>query len=114
MNVIHTTENIYDFTLLQDKTPVIFTVGGHSQIITIEPITGDTLTEADSFELRRVIEPSAPRSIKQFHLDKTAILLGATLTQYEIVIKGNYIIDKILNTTESTAAFRTIGTIKTT
>jgi hypothetical protein len=110
--LLNAKKKVYDFTLVQDKTPEIFTVGPHSMVVFLEPITGETLTEADSFELRRVIAITSTRSIKQFHLDKTAILLGATLPQFEVVAAGDYILDKILDTTESTAAFIIKGAIK--
>ncbi len=103
---------VYDFTLLQDKTPEIFTVGPHSVVVFLEPLTGEALAEADSFELRRVIAITTTRSIKQYHLDKTAILLGGTLPQFEIVTAGDYIIDKIENTAVATAAFTVKGAIK--
>ncbi len=100
---------IYEPSLVQDKTPVTFEVSGRSQVVYLAPTAGSTLTEADSFELRRVISTDSSRTIKQYLLDKTAILLGGTLPQFEVVIAGDYIVKKILDTTEVVGAYRVDG-----
>ncbi len=100
---------VYEPTTLQDKTPVIFEVGSRSQVVYLAPTAGETLSEADSFELRRVIAINPTRSIKEYHLDKTPILLGNTLISWEIMSSGDYIIKKILNTTELVGAYHVAG-----
>ena len=89
-----------------------FNVDGHSRVVYIAPDSGETITEADAFELRRVEDlaagPVPQRSIKQYDKDG-AILLGAGRTQFEIVIRGTYIIRKILTTTENMGVYQTYG-----
>jgi hypothetical protein len=83
-------------------------VDGHSRVVTLAPSAGNTLTEDSSFELRRVVAEDPQRSIKQYDKDG-AILLGASLPQFEILIRGTYIITKLLTTTESVGVYQTYG-----
>jgi len=85
-----------------------FDVDGNSRIVYIAPNAGSTLTENDSFELRRVIGEGPLRTTKQFDTDG-AILLGASRTQFEVMIRGTYVITKILATTESVGVYQTYG-----
>ena len=85
-----------------------FNVDGHSRVVYTAPAAGETLTEVDSFELRRVIAETPQRSIKLYDKDG-AILLGAGRTQFEVVIRGTYVIRKILSTTESVGVYQTYG-----
>ena len=88
-------------------------IRGTSRVNHIYPETGETITEADSFELRRVLAVNASgvstRSIKQYDKDGNALLLGATRTQFEVVIRGTYVLRKILDTTEDMGAGQTYG-----
>ena len=94
-----------------DSVP--FDVGGHSRVNHIYPSAAETITEEDSFELRRVLAVDASgfstRSIKQYDKDGDPILLGSLRTQFEVVIRGTYVLRKILNTTESMGAGQTFG-----
>jgi len=107
--IIDNEVNIYAATLLQDKTPGVFEVGARTVVVYLSPAAGETLTENDSFELRRLVAKSPQRTIKQFDRDRNAILLGANQPQFEVMIRGDYIVDKILNTTESVGANRVAG-----
>lgn len=84
------------------------TVDGHSRVVYLAPNAGETLTEDDAFELRRVVAEDPQRSIKQYDKDG-AILLGANLPQFEILIRGTYVIKKIGATTESVGVYETYG-----
>ncbi len=85
-----------------------FDVDGHSRVIYIAPDSGETLTDDDAFELRRVVAVDPIRSIKQYDKDG-AILLGANLPQFEVMIRGTYLIEKILGTTEAVGVYMTYG-----
>ncbi len=91
-------------------TSDIFHVDGSSVVIYIAPASGEDLTDDDAFELRRVIDEDEDpiRSIKQFDKDG-AIMLGANMPQYEVMIRGPYLIEKILATTETVGVYRTHG-----
>ena len=90
-----------------------FDVDERSRVVWIAPSTGDTLTDDDSFELRRVItldsNDNPDQTIKQYDLDGTAILLGANVPQFEVVIRGTYLVEKILATSESVGVYQTYG-----
>lgn len=98
----------YAPTTGQAGTPVAFDVDKYSRVVYLAPAAGETLTEDDSFELRRVVAEDPERSIKMYDKDG-AILLGASLPQFEILIRGTYILEKILDTTESVGAYYTHG-----
>ena len=85
-----------------------FDVDGHSRVVYIAPAAGEALTEDDAYELRRVVAEGPQRSIKQYDKDG-AILLGASLPQFEVLIRGTYVIKKILATTESVGVYQTYG-----
>jgi len=86
-----------------------FDVDGHSRVVYIAPATGETLSENDAFELRRVVDDDpTDRTIKQFD-SNGAILLGASLPQFEVLIRGTYVVKKILATTESVGVYSTYG-----
>lgn len=89
-----------------------FNVDGHSRVVYIAPSTGSTLTEDDAFELRRVVSLDSngnpDQTVKMY--DKSgAILLGASLPQFEILIRGTYVVEKILATTEAVGVYQTYG-----
>ncbi len=89
-----------------------FDVDGHSRVVYLAPDAGETLTDDDTFELRRVIEVDSNddpvRSIKQYDKDGP-ILLGANLPQFEVMIRGTYLLEKLLATTEAVGAYMTYG-----
>ncbi len=85
-----------------------FDVDKHSRVIYLAPDSGETLTDDDAFELRRVVAEDPIRSIKQLDKDG-AILLGANLPQFEVVIRGTYLIEKLLGTTEAVGVYETFG-----
>jgi len=95
-------------TLTGTVNSVPFNVDGHSRVVYIAPAAGESLTEADSFELRRVFDEGPQRSIKQYDKDG-AILLGANLPQFEILIRGTYVVTKLSTTTESVGVYQTYG-----
>jgi len=100
---------IYEATLLQDKTPAVFEVGARSVVCYIAPSVLEVITENDSFELRRVITKSPQRTIKQYDRDRLAILMGLNQPQCEVIITGDYIWKKILNTTELMGVYKVAG-----
>ena len=89
-----------------------FSVGGHSRVVYLAPSAGETLSEDDAFELRRVVAEDTngdpAQTIKMYDKDG-AILLGASIPQFEVVIRGTYVIKKILSTTESVGVYQTYG-----
>ena len=89
-----------------------FSVDGHSRVVYLAPSTGSTLSDDDAFELRRVVSldtSGAPdQTVKMYDKDG-AILLGANIPQFEVVIRGTYVIEKILATTESVGVYQTYG-----
>ena len=95
-------------TLTGDTNSSEFSVDGHSRVVYIAPNAAEALSEADAFELRRVVAETPQRSIKQYDKDG-AILLGSTLPQFEVLIRGTYVIRKILSTTESVGVYQTYG-----
>lgn len=100
-------------TLTGTTDSVPFNVDGHSRVNHIYPDSGETITNADSFELRRVLAVDAngfsTRSIKQYDQDGNALLLGSTRTQFEVLIRGTYVLRKLLTTGESMGAGQTYG-----
>jgi hypothetical protein len=96
-------------TLTGDTNSDAIKVDGHSRVIYLAPTVGETLTEDDAFELRRVVdETPTQRSIKQYDTNG-AILLGANMAQFEILIRGSYVIRKIATTTELVGLYQTYG-----
>ena len=85
-----------------------FNVDGHSRVVYIAPNAGEALSEDDAFELRRVVDTEPVRSIKMYDKDG-AILLGASIPQFEILIRGTYLVKKISSTTESVGVYQTYG-----
>lgn len=89
-----------------------FDVDGHSRVVYIAPDSGDTLTDDDAFELRRVVSEDSngnpDQTVKMYDKDG-AILLGASLPQVEVLIRGTYVVEKILATTESVGVYQTYG-----
>ena len=100
---------IYEPTLLQDKTPVVFEVGARSVVCYIAPSVLEVITQNDSFELRRVVATGPQRTIKQFDRDRNAILMGLNQPQAEVMLTGDYIWKKILDTTELMGAYKVAG-----
>ncbi len=89
-----------------------FNVDGHSRVNYIWPLVGETITEADIFELRRVIASAPQRSIRQYEKINgvdTVILLGSTRTQFEVLVRGTYLLRKLKSTTEDMGASQTYG-----
>ena len=99
-------------TLTGTTDSLPFNVDGHSRVNHIYPDAGESLTESDSFELRRVIATGPQRSIQQYEriigVD-TVILLGNTRTQFEVLIRGTYVLRKLKSTTEKVGAAQTYG-----
>ena len=103
-------------TLTGTTDSVPFNVDGHSRVNHIYPDSGETITEDDSFELRRVLAVDAnghsTRSIQQYErilgVD-TVIFLGNTRTQFEVLIRGTYVLRKLKSTTEAMGAGQTYG-----
>ena len=99
---------VYPFTKLQDQQPIDFPVGDRSVVVMLEPLDGEVLSDVDSFELRRVIAIDPMRSILQYQ-NHEPIYLGSTQPQFEIMIRGDYIVNKILDTVESVGALQGAG-----
>ena len=95
-------------TLTGTVNSVPFNVDGHSRVVYIAPAAGETLTEADSFELRRVFAEGPQRSAAQYDSDGV-IMLGNVMTQFEVLIRGTYVIRKLKTTTESVGVYQTYG-----
>lgn len=95
-------------TLTGDTNSEEFSVDGHSRVVYIAPAAGESLTEADSFELRRVIDEDPQRSTAQYDSDGV-IMLGNVMTQFEVLIRGTYVIRKLKTTTESVGVYQTYG-----
>lgn len=107
-----TGKEIYAPTTGQVNTPTPFHVDKYSQVVFLAPAAGETLTEDDSFQLRRVIEvDGAGAVVRSLPVVDSggAVLLGANNTQAEVLIRGTYILSKILDTTESVGAYRNHG-----
>ena len=85
-----------------------FDVDKCSRVVWIAPDSGETLTDDDAFELRRVVDTGPVRSVKMYDKDG-AILLGANMPQFEILIRGTYEVVKILATTEAVGVYQTYG-----
>ena len=90
-------------------TSTAFDVDKCSRVVWIAPDSGETLTDDDAFELRRVVDTGPVRSVKLYDSDGNAILLGANQPQFEIMIRGTYLVQKILATTESVGVYQTYG-----
>jgi len=99
-------------TMDSSSTSDTFSVDSRSRVVYIYPSTGDTLTDDDSFELRRVVtldsNDNPDQTVKQYDKDG-AILLGANIPQFEVVIRGTYLVEKILATTEAVGVAQTYG-----
>lgn len=85
-----------------------FDVGKTSRVVFIAPSTGEDITDDDSFELCLVIDESPIRSVRQFDKDG-AILLGASMTQFEVMLRGTYLVKKILSTSEPIGVYQRYG-----
>lgn len=89
-----------------------FDVNTRSEVIYLVPSSGDTLSEDDTYELRRVVawdENGDPSQSIKINDEGTAVLLGANNPHFEVVIRGTYIVRKILATTETVSVKRTYG-----
>jgi hypothetical protein len=85
-----------------------FDVDDRSRTVYLAPNAGETLTEDDTYELRRVVAEGPVRSIKVVDAG-TDVLLGANNVQFEVLIRGTYLVKKILSTTESVGVYQTYG-----
>ena len=95
-------------TMDSSATSSSFDVDRSSRIVWIAPNAGETLTEDDAFELRRIIDTGPERSVLMYQ-DGNPIYLGASQPQFEILIRGTYEVVKILATTESVGVYETYG-----
>lgn len=89
-----------------------FDVDKYSRVVFLAPSAGESLTEDDAFQLHRVLEVdgsnNVARSMPVVDAGST-ILLGANNTQIEILIRGTYVIEKLMATTESVGVYTTHG-----
>ena len=93
--------------LAPDTTVVLGTVEINvsevSKVITIAPLAGSTLTEADSCEIYIIIEDDASRTLP------SGKKLGSGEPELEIVSRGRYLIKRIAVTTEDVGAYERDG-----
>jgi hypothetical protein len=90
----------------------MFEVDERSRVVYIAPDSGETLTEDDAFQLCRVISVDSNDNADEVlpvKEDGAVLTLGANRTQFEVVIRGTYVIQKILATTESVGVYQTYG-----
>lgn len=70
-----------------------------SQVVTIAPDSGSSLSETDSCEVYLIIEDDASRTLA------TTELMGSGRPRLEIMSKGRYLIKRVKTTTENVGAY---------
>lgn len=89
-----------------------FDVDKYSRVVFLAPSSGGSLTEDDAFQLRRVLEVDESNNVVRSMpvIDAgSEILLGANNGQVEVLIRGTYVIEKLMATTESVGVYMTHG-----